>query len=93
MTAGSLDITKAYARTARGQVHYAEAGEGAPILLMGETPRGWQSFERLILLLARVRRVIASDLPRLGDSHPLPEPMSMPALAACAADFLAALGV
>ena len=62
MTAGPLDITKAYARTARGQVHYAEAGEGAPILLMGETPRGWRSFERLIPLLARHRRVIAIDL-------------------------------
>ena len=93
MTAGPLDITKAYARTARGQVHYAEAGEGAPILLVGETPRGWQSFERLIPLLARDRRVIAIDLPGLGDSHPLPEPMSVPALAACVADFLAALGV
>ena len=90
---GPLDVTKAYARTAHGQVHYAEAGEGGAILLMGETPRGWQSFERLIPLLARDRRVIAIDLPGLGSSHPLPDPMSVPALAACVADFLAALGV
>lgn len=90
---GPLDVTKAYARTVRGQVHYAEAGEGAPILLMGETPRGWRSFERLIPLLAQDRRVIAIDLPGLGDSHPLPDPMSVSALAACIADFLAALGV
>ncbi len=90
---GPLDVTKAYARTAQGQVHYAEAGEGAPILLMGETPRGWRSFERLIPLLARDRRVIAIDLPGLGDSHSLPDPMSVPAVAACVADFLAALGV
>ena len=90
---GPLDVTKAYAQTVRGQIHYAEAGEGAPILLMGETPRGWRSFERLIPLLARDRRVIAIDLPGLGDSHPLPDPMSVSALAACLADFLAALGV
>ena len=90
---GPLDVTKAYARTAHGQMHYAEAGEGAPVLLMGETPRGWKSFERLLPLLARDRRVIAIDLPGLGDSHPLPDPMSVRALAACVADFLAALGV
>ncbi len=93
MTTGPLDVTKAYARTARGQVHYAEAGQGTPILLMGETPRGWRSFERLIPLLACDRRVIAIDLPGLGDSHPLPDPMSVPAVASCVADFLAALGI
>ncbi len=88
-----LDVTKAYVRTAQGQLHYAEAGEGAPLLLMGETPRGWRTFERLIPLLARDRRVIALDLPGLGDSHPLPEPMSVAAMAACVADFIAALGL
>ena len=35
--------------------------------------------------------MIAIDRPGLGDSHPLPEPMSVPVLAACVADFLAAL--
>ena len=93
MTTGPLDVTKAYARTARGQVHYAEAGQGEPILLMGETPRDWRSFERLIPLLACDRRVIAIDLPGLGDSHPLPDPISVPAVASCVADFLAALGI
>ena len=90
---GPSAITKAYARTARGQLHYAEAGDGAPLLLMGETPRGWRTFERLIPLLARNRRVIALDLPGLGDSHPLPEPMSVAAMAACVADFIAALSL
>ena len=90
---GPPAITKAYAQTAHGQVHYAETGDGAPLLLMGETPRGWRTFERLILLLARNRRVIALDLPGLGDSHPLPEPMSVAAVAACVADFIVALGL
>ena len=93
MTNGPSGITKAYAGTVRGQVHYAEAGQGPPILLMGETPRDWRSFERLIPLLACDRRVIAVDLPGLGDSHPLPDPMSVPAMASCVADFLAALGI
>ena len=37
--------------------------------------------------------MIAIDLPGLGDSHSLPDPMSVAALAACVADFLAAPGV
>ncbi len=93
MTTGPSGLTKAYAPTVRGQVHYAEAGQGPPILLMGETPRDWRSFERLIPLLACDRRVIAVDLPGLGDSHPLPDPVSVPAVASCVADFLAALGI
>ncbi len=31
-------IRKTYQSTKRGQVHYAEAGEGFPLLLLGETP-------------------------------------------------------
>ena len=65
MTGGPLDITKAYARTMHGQVHYVEAGDGAPLLLMGETPRSWRCFEALIPHLARDRRVIAMNLPLL----------------------------
>ena len=38
-----IEIRKAYADVPRGQMHYAEAGEGAPLLLIGETPRGYRS--------------------------------------------------
>ena len=86
-------LRKAYADVPRGQIHYAEAGEGAPLLMIGETPRGYRFFHKLLPLLAAHFRVIAIDLPGLGNSHPLPEPMSIPAMAECVVDFLDALNL
>jgi pimeloyl-ACP methyl ester carboxylesterase len=86
-------IRRAYALDALGQIHYAEAGVGAPLLLIGETPRSHRFFEPLLPLLAPHFRAIAVDLPGLGNSHALPQPMSMHALAACMAEFLDALGI
>ncbi len=87
------EIRKEYARARSGQIHFAEAGEGEPLLLMGETPRSYRLFDRLMPLLAPHVRVIAVDLPGLGNSHPLPDPMSVPAVAKCLAGFLDAVGI
>lgn len=88
-----IKVRKAYADVQRGQIHYAEAGEGTPLLLTGETPRGYRFFHKLMPLLASHFRVIAIDLPGLGNSHPLPEPMSVPAMAECVVNFLDALSL
>lgn len=88
-----IELRNAYADVERGQIHYAEAGEGAPLLLIGETPRGYQFFHKLMPLLAPHFRVLAIDLPGLGNSHALPEPMSIPAMAECVVDFLDALAL
>lgn len=85
------EIKKAYAAVKLGQIHYAEAGQGTPLLLIGETPRGYRFFHNLMPLLAPHVRAIAVDLPGLGNSHPLPEPMSVPAMAECLIDCLDAL--
>lgn len=88
-----IKTQKAYAGVKRGQIHYAESGEGQPLLLIGETPRGYRFFHKLMPLLAPHVRAIAVDLPGLGNSHPLPTPMSVPALAECLTDFLDAMGL
>ena len=87
------ELHKGYANTADGQIHYAEAGSGEHLLLLGETPRSYRFFERLMPLLAPQFHVIAPDLPGLGNSHALPAPASVPAIAACIANFLASLGI
>ncbi len=87
------DLRKGYANTADGQLHYAEAGSGQHLLLLGETPRTYRFFERLMSLLASQFHVIALDLPGLGNSHALPSPASIPAVAACVASFLGALDI
>ena len=84
---------KGYVDASRGQIHYAELGAGEPLLLMGETPRSWRLFDRLQPLLAPHVRTIAVDLPGLGNSHPLPRPMSVPAVAACLSELLEGLGL
>ncbi len=87
------DIQLAYAADALGQLHYAEAGAGEPLLLIGETPRSHHFFDPLLPLLAPHVRAIAVDLPGLGNSHALPRPMSIHAVAACMAELLDALGI
>ena len=84
---------KGYVDARLGQIHYAEMGEGAPLLLMGETPRSFRLFDRLQPLLAPHVRAIAVDLPGLGNSHALPEPVSVPAVAACLDELLDGLGL
>ena len=84
---------KGYVDARGGQIHYAEMGAGEPLLLMGETPRSSRLFDRLQPLLAPHLRAIAVDLPGLGNSHPLPEPMSVPTVAACLSEVLDGLGL
>ena len=55
------ELRKAYADVKHGQIHYVEAGEGAPLLLIGETPRGYRFFHKLVPLLAPHFRAIAID--------------------------------
>ena len=93
MTEPSERPRKGYVDACRGQIHYAELGAGPPLLLMGETPRSHRLFDRLQPLLAPHVRAIAVDLPGLGNSHPLPEPMSVPAVAQCLGELLDGLGL
>ena len=86
-------IRKGYATTSHGQMHYAEMGAGPPLVLVGETPRSSRFFTPILPFLAPRVRAIAFDLPGLGNSHPLPEPMSVEAIATCVADALDALGI
>lgn len=85
---GQQKVQYGYARTPRGQVHYAEAGSGPPLLLLGESPRSHRHFRKMLPALSRHFRTIAIDTPGYGNSHPAPSPMTVPAVADCVADFL-----
>lgn len=84
-------LRKGYAQTAQGQIHYAEAGSGPPLILLSETPRTHRQFTRIMPLLSRHFRTIAIDTPGFGNSHALPDPLTIPALAECVVGFLDAL--
>jgi pimeloyl-ACP methyl ester carboxylesterase len=69
--------TRAFCRTHLGQVHYVDSGprDGAPVVLMHQTPRSVDEFAEVAALLAASHRVIAIDTPGYGCSdHPATQP-------------------
>ncbi|WP_336205281.1 alpha/beta fold hydrolase [Nonomuraea sp. LPB2021202275-12-8] len=57
-----------YARTPYGQIHYAECGQGDPILLLHQTPRSWDEYREVLPLLGRSHRAVAMDTLGFGAS-------------------------
>lgn len=86
-------MRRGYAALTTGQVHYAEAGEGAPLVLLHSAPRSSRAFRRLQPRLAPHFRAIAPDLPGFGESDPLEGGVTMEALADAMVGFLDALGI
>jgi pimeloyl-ACP methyl ester carboxylesterase len=83
-----------FVETPSARIHVATAGEGAPVLLLHQTPRSWDEFRDVLPLVGRHCRAIAMDTVGFGDSGPLPfAENSIEAWAACAFDLLDALGV
>jgi len=80
-----------YADTVLGQVHYAEAGAGEPLLCLHQTPRSWDEYRELLPLLAGQHRVVAMDTLGMGASAPPQGVASIEAYAAGAAALVDAL--
>jgi len=85
-------IRRGYVDVSFGQLHYAEAGQGAPIVLLHQTPRSWDEYREVIPLLAGSNRVIAFDTAGYGNSD-TPPAISIEAFADAAAEACAALGL
>lgn len=81
-----------YADTSFGQVHYAECGSGAPVVLLHQTPRSWDEYREVLPLLGRTHRAIAMDTIGFGASAPLAE-HGIETYATAVVEFLDALRV
>lgn len=88
-----MTMRRAYASIGSGQVHYVEAGQGAPLLLMHSAPRSSRAYRFLLPLLAPHFRCIAPDLPGFGQSDPLAGAVTMKALGGAMIEFLGSLGI
>jgi pimeloyl-ACP methyl ester carboxylesterase len=86
-------MKRGYASIKSGQVHYAEAGEGAPLLLLHSAPRSSRAYRLLLPQLAPHFRAIAPDLPGFGMSDALRGKVTMEALGDAMVEFLGALGI
>ncbi len=86
-------LRRGYARGPFGQIHYARAGSGEPVLLLHQTPRSWDEFERVIELLAGSYDLIAMDLPGMGASDAAPGSPTIEGFADAAVALLDDLGL
>ncbi len=62
-------ITRGYASTARGQIHYWERGAGPALVLLAPAPRSARVYRRLLPLLGGFR-ALALDTRGFGESAP-----------------------
>lgn len=85
-------IRRGYADTRHGQVHYAECGAGAPVVLLHQTPRSWDEYREVLPLLGRTHRAIAMDTAGFGASES-PAEHGIEAYAAVVVAFLDALAL
>ena len=86
-------MKRAFHDTPDGQVHYATAGAGPPVLLLHQTPRSWDEYREVIPILARERRVIAMDTIGYGESYKPPGRSDIEDYARAAIALLDGLGV
>jgi len=90
----TLELSRARARVSGGELAYAEAGEGLPVVLLHGFPTSADLWRREIPLLASRMRVIAPDLLGYGQSdRPAGGDLSVVAQARYVGELLDALGV
>ncbi len=82
-----------FAAVGDDRIHYLEAGQGDPIVLLHTGGASAHEFEAVIPLLAGTHRVIAWDMPGHGDSSPIYAHRSIPDYADALAGFLDALDI
>jgi pimeloyl-ACP methyl ester carboxylesterase len=86
-------VRRAFVDTPDGQIHYASAGAGRPVLLLHQTPRSWDEYRDVIPILARERRVIAMDTIGYGESYKPPRRCEIEDYARGAIALLDGLGI
>jgi 2-hydroxy-6-oxonona-2,4-dienedioate hydrolase len=91
----SYENTQRELHTAQGTLHYHEAGDGPPLLLLhgsGPGVYGWSNFHGNLPVFARHFRTFILDLPGFGGSSAVDGDPMVAAVAACV-HFLDALGI
>ncbi|WP_197910341.1 alpha/beta fold hydrolase [Desulfosarcina ovata] len=86
-------ILRGFVNTPKGQIHYAEAGQGEPVLLLHQTPRSWTEYREVLPILGQRYRAIAMDTVGFGDSYRTSEKASIEHYAAGVIDFLDAMEI
>ena len=62
-------IRRNFADTPKGQIHYAAAGHGRPVVLLHQTPRSWDEYKDVLPIIGGKYWAIAMDTVGFGDSY------------------------
>jgi hypothetical protein len=57
-----IAVHRSYANTPDGQIHYATAGQGKPVLLLHQTPRSWDEYRDVLPIIGSRYRAIQRAL-------------------------------
>ena len=88
-----VEIKRGFVDTPQGQIHYAMAGQGKPVLLLHQTPRSWDEYREVLPILGESYWAIAMDTVGFGDSYKPKEPGSIEQYARGVIQFLDAMSI
>jgi pimeloyl-ACP methyl ester carboxylesterase len=86
-------IKRGFADTPQGQIHYAMAGKGNPVVLLHQTPRSWDEYRDVLPMIAQKYWAIAMDTIGFGDSYKPKGVGSIEQYARAVIDLLNALSI
>ncbi|MBE9574738.1 MAG: alpha/beta hydrolase [Proteobacteria bacterium] len=64
-----ITVQRGFTNTPDGQIHYAMAGQGKPVLLLHQTPRSWDEYRDVLPLIGKRYWAIAMDIVGFADSY------------------------
>ena len=89
----NITVQRNFANTPEGQIHYATAGKGKPVLLLHQTPRSWDEYRDVLPIIGTKYRAIAMDTLGFGDSYRPQSPASIELYARGVIQLLDALSI
>lgn len=88
-----IAVRRGFVDTGKGQIHYAAAGTGKPVLFLHQTPRSWDEYRDVLPIVGRHYWAIAMDTVGFGDSYKPEEQASIESYAHGVIDFLDAMDI
>jgi len=86
-------VQRGFTNTPEGQIHYAMAGQGKPVLLLHQTPRSWDEYRDVLPLIGQKYRAMVMDTVGFGDSYKPEEEGSIEEYARGVIGFLNAMAI
>lgn len=65
----NITVRRRFVDLPQGQIHYATAGRGEPVILLHQTPRSWDEYRDVLPIIGAKYRAIAMDTLGFGDSY------------------------